>query len=48
MIEKLTRKPVYDRTGRYCMGEEYPDKHEIINKINEIIDYLNKKEVKNE
>lgn len=46
MIDKLERKPVYDRTGRYYMGEEYPDRQGIINKINEIIDYINVKEEK--
>ena len=40
MIEKLEGKPVYD--GEYCMSVSDTTKGEIIQKINEIIDLVNK------
>lgn len=40
MIEKLEGKPIYD--GEYCIGVRGPANDEIIQKINEIIDLVNK------
>lgn len=40
MIEKLEGKPIYD--GEYGVGVREPSKGEIIQKINEIIDSVNK------
>lgn len=46
MIEKLT-KHLHDGfvfRGAACATETFPDTEEMMEKINEIIDYLNKKE----
>ena len=40
MIEKLGGKPIYD--GEYCTGVSDTTKGEIVQKINEIIDSVNK------
>ena len=42
MIEHLNNHLVYQ--GNLRCGEEYPSTNEIVNKINEIVDYLNKEE----
>lgn len=44
MIEKLEEIPRYDASGEYCLGTTGPDLRTIMNKVNEIIDVLNKEE----
>jgi hypothetical protein len=43
LIDKLTNNLLLDDKGN-CWGEQLPDNYQIIAKINEIIDYLNKKD----
>lgn len=42
MISKLSEHPIYDESGNCILGTSIPDKREIVNKINEIIEVLNK------
>ena len=44
MIEKLGETPIYDASGEYCLGTTGPDLRTIVNKVNEIIDVINKEE----
>jgi hypothetical protein len=42
MIDKLANSLLIDEKGD-CWGERLPDNHQIIAKINEIIEYINSK-----
>lgn len=47
MIEPFTYTPILNEQGD-IIGTTYPDKREIIEKVEEIIFYLNEKEKKEE